>query len=149
MTLDFDKLKSKVLPEDIDMPIALKEDVEYVFSVTYTDPDAMEIKDFAGAAARVLERDGRELSTYPPPMGHEGLRQFICDQLKTNRGLNVSIDNVFLTSGAGGACQTILDAFVDPGDVVMMDEYCYHGSLNMFLKKGAKLYIHTPMSNFF
>ena len=146
MALDFDKLRSTVLPDDIDMPMALKEDVEYVFSVTNTDPDAMEIKGFAEATARVLERDGRELGTYPPPMGHEGLRQFICDQLKANRGLDVSVDNVFLTSGAGGACQTILDAFVAPGDVVMMDEYCYHGSLNMFLKKGARL-IHVEMDN--
>ena len=146
MALDFDKLRSTVLPDDIDMPMALKEDVEYVFSVTNTDPDAMEIKGFAEATARVLERDGRELGTYPPPMGHEGLRQFICDQLKANRGLDVSLDNVFLTSGAGGACQTILDAFVAPGDVVMMDEYCYHGSLNMFLKKGARL-IHVEMDN--
>ena len=49
MALDFDKLRSTVLPEDIDMPMALKEDVEYVFSVTNTDPDAMEIKGFAAA----------------------------------------------------------------------------------------------------
>ena len=30
-----------------------------------------------------------------------------------------------------------MDAFVDPDDVVIMDEFCYHGSLNMFMKKGA------------
>jgi 2-aminoadipate transaminase len=144
MAFDFDSLRSTVLPEEIDMPAALKEDVEYVFSVTYTDPDAMEIKDFADATARVLERDGRELGTYPPPLGHEGLRQLICGHLETNRGLSVSPDNVFLSSGAGGACQTILDAFLDPGDVVLMDEYCYHGSLNMFIKKGAKL-VHIEM----
>ena len=39
-----------------------------------------------------------------------------------------------------------MDAFIDPGDVVMMDEFCYHGSLNMFLRRGA-LPIHVPMDD--
>ncbi|HAE33840.1 MAG: PLP-dependent aminotransferase family protein [SAR202 cluster bacterium] len=137
MPLNFNELISSSLPPDIEMPSGLREDVEYIFSVTYTDPDAMDVAEFAKAAGRAVEKEGRDLSTYPPQLGHLGLRQLIADQLSDNRGIDVSEDNVFLSSGAGGACQTILDAFIEPGDVVMMDEYCYHGSLNMFLKKGA------------
>ena len=72
------------------------------------------------------------------PQGHIALREFISSELSAKRGSEISPENIFLTSGAGGACQVFVDSFINPGDVVMMDEFCYHGSLNMFLKKGAR-----------
>ncbi|MQG02078.1 MAG: PLP-dependent aminotransferase family protein [SAR202 cluster bacterium] len=144
MNIDFSELTATPIAPDIVMPEGLAADVEYVFSVTYTDPDAMEVAEFSKAAAIAIEREGLSLGTYPPPLGHEGLRQFTSRELKSNRGLDISPDNLFLSSGAGGACQTIVDAFIDPGDVVMMDEFCYHGSLNMFLRKGA-IPVHVKM----
>jgi 2-aminoadipate transaminase len=114
--------------------------------VTFTDPNAMDILELAEATSRVIARDGESLATYPPPLGHEGLREFISKELSYKRGIEVSSENIFLSSGAGGAVQTIIDAFVDSGDVVLMDEYCYHGSLNMFLRKGARP-IHVQMDD--
>ena len=146
MNIDFSELSAVPTAPDIVMPEGLAADVDYVFSVTYTDPDAMEVAEFSKAAAAAIEKEGLTLGTYPPPLGHEGLRQFISRELKLNRGLDVSSENIFLSSGAGGACQTIVDAFIDPGDVVMMDEFCYHGSLNMFLREGA-VPVHVKMDH--
>ena len=134
MTYRYEDLASITVPDLIDMPAALAEDVKYVFSVTYTDPEAICVEDLSKATAKIIQREGIEIATYPPPLGHEGLRAFIASELATNRGADVSPENIFLSSGAGGACQTIADAFIDPGDVVMMDEFCYHGRLNMFLR---------------
>ena len=134
---DFTELEAKNIPDVIDMPKGLMEDCDYVFSVTFTDPNAMDIKALAEATSRIISRDGESLATYPPPLGHEGLRKFIAEELFNNRGISAPVDNIFLASGAGGAVQIMIDAFVDPGDVVLMDEYCYHGSLNMFLRKKA------------
>ena len=138
MPYNYQDLASTTLPPEIEMPPGLREDANYVFSVTYTDPDAMALKEFAEAAATAIERDGKDLGTYPPPQGHIALREFISSELSTKRGSEISPENIFLTSGAGGACQVFVDSFINPGDVVMMDEFCYHGSLNMFLKKGAR-----------
>ena len=138
MPYNYQDLASTTLPPEIEMPPGLREDANYVFSVTYTDPDAMALKEFAEAAATAIERDGKDLGTYPPPQGHIALREFISSELSAKRGSEISPENIFLTSGAGGACQVFLDSFLNPGDVVMMDEFCYHGSLNMFLKKGAR-----------
>ena len=146
MTYKYEDLASITVPDLIDMPAALAEDVKYVFSVTYTDPEAICVEDFSKATAKIIKREGIEIATYPPPLGHEGLRAFIASELATNRGADVSPENIFLSSGAGGACQTIADAFIDPGDVVMMDEFCYHGSLNMFLRKGASP-VHVSMDD--
>ena len=138
MPYNYQDLASTTLPPEIEMPPGLREDANYVFSVTYTDPDAMALKEFAEAAATAIERDGKDLGTYPPPQGHLALREFISSELSAKRGSDISPENIFLTSGAGGACQVFVDSFINPGDVVMMDEFCYHGSLNMFLKKGAR-----------
>ena len=138
MPYNYQELASSTLPIEIAMPPGLKEEADYIFSVTYTDPDAMALEEFADATARAIKRDGKDLGVYPPPQGHLGLREFISSELSANRGAEVSSENIFLTSGAGGACQVYVDAFINPGDVVMMDEFCYHGSLNMFLKKGAR-----------
>ena len=138
MPYNYQDLASTTLPPEIEMPPGLREDVNYIFSVTYTDPDAMALKEFAEAAATAIERDGKDLGTYPPPQGHIALREFISSELSAKRGSEISPENIFLTSGAGGACQVFVDSFINPGDVVMMDEFCYHGSLNMFLKKGAR-----------
>ena len=138
MPYNYQELASSTLPIEIEMPPGLKEEADYIFSVTYTDPDAMALEEFADATARAIKRDGKDLGVYPPPQGHLGLREFISSELSANRGSEVSSENIFLTSGAGGACQVYVDAFINLGDVVMMDEFCYHGSLNMFLKKGAR-----------
>ena len=138
MPYNYQDLASTTLPPEIEMPPGLREDANYVFSVTYTDPDAMALKEFAEAAATAIERDGKDLGTYPPPQGHIALREFISSELSAKRGSEISPENIVLTSGAGGACQVFGDRFISPADVDMMDEFCYHGSLNMFLKKGAR-----------
>ena len=52
---------------------------------------------------------------------------------------DVPIDNIFLSAGAGGAVGTILDAFIDAGDTVLVEEFCYSGTLGMLLSKRANV----------
>ena len=49
MAYNYQQLASTNLPAEIEMPPGLREEVEYIFSVTYTDPDAMALKEFAEA----------------------------------------------------------------------------------------------------
>mgnify|MGYP001350555385 CR=1 FL=1 len=142
--IDFTQLASNPLTPKIEMPSGLSAEAKYIFSVTYTDPDAMQIKDFAKAIDTVIAREGLSLGPYPPALGHEGLRSFIADDLKKNRGIKILSENIFLSSGASGVTQTLVAAFVNPGDVILMDEYCYHGSLNTFMRNGAEP-IHIQM----
>ena len=79
MAYRYDDLASKSVPDLIDMPEALAEDVKYVFSVTYTDPDAICVEDFAKSTSNVIKREGLYIATYPPPQGHEYLRNFIAE----------------------------------------------------------------------
>ena len=90
-----------------------------------------------------MQREGLDLAPYPPPHGHEGMRELIARKLSEKRGIERGIDSIFLSSGAGGAIQCILDAFIDPGDIVLLEEFCYLGTLSMLLRKGAQI-VHVP-----
>ena len=95
-------------------------------------------------ALRVAMRtQADDLAKYPPSQGHVGMRELIAQRLEENRGLKTGIDSIFLSSGAGGAIQVILDAFIDPGDIVLVEEFCYLGTLAMLLSRRANV-IHVP-----
>ena len=144
--IDFTQLTSNSVAPKIEMPPGLSAETKYIFSVTYTDPEAMQLKDFADAMDTVIAREGLSLGPYPPALGHEGLRSFIADDLEKNRGIKISSENIFLSSGASGVTQTLVAAFISPGDVILMDEYCYHGSLNTFIRNGANP-VHIQMDD--
>ena len=141
--MDYANLFTRNLPAQVEGPPGQAEDTKYVFSVTYTDRDTMPVQGLVDALGDIMPREGRELAKYPPPQGHEGLREYIAAALHDNRGMNVPVDNIFLSSGAGGAVGTILDAFIDAGDTVLVEEFCYSGTLGMLLGKQANV-IHIP-----
>ena len=137
-----DLLARNAPPESTGHP-GLATDTDYVFSVTSTDPDTMPTDDLVDSLRPAMSREGRDLARYPPSQGHEGMRELIAEGLRTNRGVDVPIERIFLTAGAAGAIDTILDAFLDPGDTVLCEEFSYSGTLNLLMKKRANV-VHVP-----
>ncbi len=141
--MDYDHLFSSRMPFPVDMPAGLAATTRYVFSVTYADPDVFPAEGLIDAIATALRREGRELSRYPLPQGHLGLREMIAENLQAQRGIEVDPNAVFLSNGAGGAVEAILDVFVDPGDVVLVEAFSYLGTMRMLLERGADVR-HVP-----
>ena len=141
--MDYDKLFSSNLPASVDSPEAMSAETKYVFSVTYADPVTLPSEGLSRAMESAMHREGRDLAKYPPPQGHEGMRGLITQYLKETRGFETSVDSVFLSAGAGGAIRSIVDAFIDPGDIVLMEEFSYLGTLRMLLQRRAQV-IHVP-----
>lgn len=141
--MDYDPLFSTHMPLPVDMPAGLAAHTKYVFSVTYADPDVFPTEGLIEALGTALRREGRGLSPYPPPQGHLGLREMIAGHLSARRGIEVAPEAIFLSNGAGGAVEAILDVFVDPGDVVFVEEFSYLGTMRMLLERGADVR-HIP-----
>ena len=141
--MDYDALFSERLPAATQTPAASAAKAKYEFSVTYTCPHTLPYEGLCEAICQSIRRDGPELALYPPRQGHAGMREYIAERLKNNRGMDTTVDSVFLSGGANGAIQTILDAFIDPGDTVFVEEFTYLGTLNMLLSKRANV-IHVP-----
>src|SRR5205085_7065479 len=68
-----------------------------------------------------------------------GLRQFVADKCRRQRGIDVPIDDILITTGSGQGLDMISKLLVNPGDTVLTEEYCYQGAMNRFRKLGAKL----------
>ena len=137
MVVDYQRLFSSSLPATVDMPPGLTADTKYVFSVTYADPHTSPYEGLSAALREALRRDGPDLARYPPPQGHEAMRELIAQNLREKRGLETTPDAIFLSAGAGGAIQRLLDVFIDPGDIVLAEEFTYLGTLRILLERRA------------
>ncbi len=141
--MDFSQFFSRNLPAEVEMPAGLRSDVPHIFSVTNAVPQSIDGGAYADAMASILAREATTLAGYPGMKGHDGLRSLIADELLDKRGVSVDTDDIFLTDGAGGAIRKLVDAFIDPGDVVIAEEFTYSGTLNMLLSKRAQV-VHVP-----
>ena len=144
--MNYDKLTSKNIPLKVDMPTGLKAEAKYVFSVTYTDPHSLNTSAMWEGMKDIMDKNGDVLAPYPDPQGHPDLRKFIATNLRNERSIETNPDSIFLSSGAGGAVRCILEAFIDPGDVVFVEEFSYLGTMRMLLQRGARV-IHIACDN--
>ena len=141
--MDYTNLVSRNMPAETRSHPGIGAETDYVFSVTYSDADMMPTTELADALKALMPSEGKSLAMYPPPQGHIGLRELIAQRLLENRGIDVPIESIFLSSGAGGAIGTIVDGFIDPDDTVLVEEFTYSGTLNMMLSHRANV-IHVP-----
>ncbi|MDP6823102.1 MAG: PLP-dependent aminotransferase family protein [Dehalococcoidia bacterium] len=142
--MDYSGLFSSNTPLPVDMPAGLQADTKYVFSVTYADQGVFPTEGLIESLSKVIRNEGQTLSQYPPPQGHLGMRELIAGTLAGQRGAaGIDPQSIFLSSGAGGAIGAILDVFIDPGDVVFVEEFSYLGTMRMLLERGADVR-HVP-----
>lgn len=91
-------------------------------------PDAIDLAqgaprfDLVPSGSTKLPADRRG---WPPPWGLPELRTAVSEKLLADNGLSVSpIDEVLVTAGAAGAFHHALDAFLNPGDRVVLLDPC-------------------------
>jgi len=81
---------------------------------------------------RIAEKFGNKIYQYSTTMGLDSLRQYIVDRYKMLWGMDISIDNVIITTGSQQALDLIGKAFVNEGDKVMVEKPSYLGLLQAF-----------------
>ncbi|HAA94807.1 MAG TPA: hypothetical protein DHW65_08560 [Dehalococcoidia bacterium] len=110
---------------------------KYDFAVAYPDPDNLPLDDLIEAVRTGFEREGRDLAYYSSPSGDPELRQLVAEKLQRERNMKVTADDMVLTSGSGEAIGILIQALTDPGDVVLVEEFVYLGTLNQMRRYGA------------
>ncbi len=108
----------------------------------HNDPGEIPSADLAQAAATVIAREGAALALYnlgTGPQGYGGLRDFVADKLNRHRGTAVDRDGVLITSGSGQGIDMVSALLIEPGDTVILEEFCYQGAINRFRKVGANV----------
>ena len=114
----------------------------YYFVGGNNDPEQIPIEGLIDAATSVLRREGSKLAIYNlglGPQGYPGLRAFVADRCNRLRGMNAGVDDITIVTGSGQGLDMISKMLVNPGDVVLCEEFCYQGALNRFRKLGATI----------
>ncbi len=106
----------------------------YDFGVAYPDPDSLPLAELAEALRVGLEEEGRDLALYPHPQGYPPLREYLAEKLARNRKLSVAAEDIMLGEGSSQPNHMIIEALVDPGDVVLTEDFTYPGTLR-FLRR--------------
>ncbi len=104
------------------------------------DPESFPNRGLAEAAMRILPEMGAELAQYPGSLGYEPLRRLMAQRFETREGAALPADEIALTTGSMQAVTLMAQTFVEsPGDVIVMEEFSYSGTIGAYRKERAEL----------
>ncbi len=90
-------------------------------------------------SARRLRRASTTLLLGCSPMGYRPLRDAVADYLNASRGVKCTAEQVAIVSGVQEALDVAARLFLDPGDLVYMEDPGYVGATIVFKSVGAKI----------
>jgi 2-aminoadipate transaminase len=114
--------------------------VKFDFTGGNNDPDRLPLDGLIAAAATVLRREGRTLSTYglsSGPQGYLRLREFLVTKLRADAGIACTTNEILITSGSLQAIDLVNATLLARGDTVIIEEDCYQGSINRLNRLGV------------
>ena len=94
----------------------------------------------------VLREDDAAAMTYVPEPGYAGLREVLAARHSERDGVDLDPAQIAITNGTAGALVMAAAAFLEPGDVVIVDRLTYHGALLTFRLAGASV-IGVPLDD--
>lgn len=101
-------------------------------------PETFPVDDLKEIALEVLEKDGANALQYGTTEGDSHLRRMLVEK-HAREGLNLTVDDIIITTGSQQALDLIGRIFIDSGDYVLCGLPSYLGGLNAFTVYGAKL----------
>jgi len=105
-------------------------------------PEAFPIKEFTIACNRVLETQSSQALQYGSTDGYLPLRDMIARQSR-RYGIEVTPENILITSGSQQALDLLGKIFINPGDHIVVENPTYVGALQALNAYGAE-YIPVP-----
>ena len=113
---------------------------KYNFVGGHNDPTRIPVAALAEAAAAAINREGSQLALYnmgQGPLGHVGMRDLVADKLKRHRGVEITRDDVLITSGSLQGLDLVNDLLLEAGDTVIFEELSYGGAISRVKKRGV------------
>ncbi len=133
----FDQSFAKSIPEARSGEITRRG--KYDFAVAYPDPVSLPLEELVNSLIEGLSDEGADLAIYPHPQGYPPLRELISNRLARTRGVEATAESIMLGDGSGQPIHLILEALLDPGDVVFTEDFTYSGTLNALRRFGAEI----------
>jgi len=106
-------------------------------------PDVFPVNEFKQACTAVLDEQGAKALQYSTTEGHLPLREMIARNT-ARYAIEVSTENILVTSGSQQALDLIGRLFINRGDRILVESPTYLGALQAWNAYGAE-YISVPM----
>ena len=94
----------------------------------------------------IADKYGAKIYQYSTTKGLDSLRQYIVDRYKKIHKMDITIDNVIITTGSQQALDLIGKVFIDEGDNVMVEKPSYLGLLQAFCMYRAN-FVQTQLND--
>ncbi|MCD5383431.1 PLP-dependent aminotransferase family protein [candidate division WOR-3 bacterium] len=104
------------------------------------DPTLFPLDLVEEATTEVLRKEGETALQYGATEGDAGLREEIVRWHKEREGVEISLDQVMITTASQQGLDLVTKIFVDSGDGLVVGYPTYLGGLQAFNSYGAKLY---------
>lgn len=109
-------------------------------------PDVFPTEEFLHACERVLRDNGPQSLQYGATEGYRPLREMITRHT-ARYGLEVTPDNILITSGSQQALDLLGKILINRGDRVLVESPTYLGALQAWAPYGAE-YVTVPMDEY-
>jgi 2-aminoadipate transaminase len=96
------------------------------------NPKFFPVKEIQNACNKVLEEDGANALQYSTTEGYLPLREYIARRYKEKEGIDVSPEEIIITSGSQQGLDLIGKTFIDEGENVLMEKPGYLGAIQAF-----------------
>jgi len=113
---------------------------KYNFIGGHSDPDLIPMNEFIESAANVFKGDPRNIAMYNfegGPQGILSLRNFLVSKLSAERGIDITSEEILITSGSGQAIELINEILLDEGDTVIVESFTFSGALSYLRRRGV------------
>ena len=113
---------------------------KYNFVGGHSDPDLVPMDKFIESAANVFKGDPRNIAMYNfegGPQGILSLRNFLVSKLSAERGIDITSEEILITSGSGQAIELINEILLDEGDTVIVESFTFSGALSYLRRRGV------------
>jgi 2-aminoadipate transaminase len=101
-------------------------------------PELFPVEQIAAAHAEVLARDGGGALQYSTTEGFGPLREWIAGHMQ-RRGVPARTDQLLITNGSQQGIDLVARVFLDPGDVVMVENPTYLAAIQAFAAYQVRL----------
>ena len=111
--------------------------------------EALPVQQLIEAATRALQKEGPNLSIYnmkTGPQGYLPLREWLVGRLKSWCDMDISTDEILLTSGSLQVLDLVHQTLLEPGDVVAIEGGTYGGTMTRLDDEKAE-YVGVEMDD--
>lgn len=109
-------------------------------------PELFPVKEMEEISQKVLEKDGRLALQYSSTEGFAPLREKIAKERMAPAGVNVTANDVAITSGSQQGLEFSARIFVNEGDTIICESPSYLGAINAF-KAYRPNFVEIPMDD--